>query len=374
MEAQIQIQGTQEFMGVEIPIIEGGFGEGKRCITDKNIGEIHNQKVKHIREKINDYRDKFKDNIDIIDLKVVGDTDDNLELLKTLGYNKMQISKSEHIYLLSERGYLKLVKIMNTDKAWDIYENLIDDYFTLKQLINDKERLLADTFYKSIFSKTEDERINNTKMFGELKEEYGREKQKEEDEKLLIEERVESFLSTEKMIKDVDKTINTRGFFQALENKGYGRNKLVKERTRFISNDKFENEFIKNGLCRKSSTYIYTWSPLMIDYLLNNNELYELSIQLTKMIINDNLMKRKKKNKELKGYTIFQACKHINTICNFNFTKETFTKFLVNLNWITITNYEKATPYAKENNYAFTNGYYVKLTEDGINKIINMFK
>ena len=32
----------------------------------------------------------------------------------------MQISKAEHIYLLSERGYAKLIKIMDTDLAKDV--------------------------------------------------------------------------------------------------------------------------------------------------------------------------------------------------------------------------------------------------------------
>ena len=50
---ELQIKGTQEFMGKEIPVIEGGFGEGKRCLTDKTIAEIHGMKTIHIRENVN---------------------------------------------------------------------------------------------------------------------------------------------------------------------------------------------------------------------------------------------------------------------------------------------------------------------------------
>lgn len=32
----------------------------------------------------------------------------------------MQIAKSKNIYLLSERGCVKLVKIMDTDLAWEM--------------------------------------------------------------------------------------------------------------------------------------------------------------------------------------------------------------------------------------------------------------
>lgn len=46
----------------------------------------------------------------------------------------MQISKSVHIFLLSERGYAKLIKIMDTDLAWVIHGRLIDEYFCGCQL------------------------------------------------------------------------------------------------------------------------------------------------------------------------------------------------------------------------------------------------
>ncbi|WP_219670881.1 ORF6N domain-containing protein, partial [Clostridioides difficile] len=94
--------------------IEGGFGEGKKCITDKTISEIHNMEIKHVRELINRNIRRFINAIDFIDLKVVVDNDYNLEVLELLSYRKMQISKANNIYLLSERGYSKLIKIMDT--------------------------------------------------------------------------------------------------------------------------------------------------------------------------------------------------------------------------------------------------------------------
>ena len=140
---ELKIKGTQSFMGKEIPVIEGGFGEAKRCLTDKTIGEIHNVKIKHVRESINNNIKRFKENIDFIDLKEVDDIDHNLDLLQFLGYSKMQISKSGHIYLLSERGYAKLIKIMDTDLAWEIHDKLIDEYFTMRKIINSDEQLKA---------------------------------------------------------------------------------------------------------------------------------------------------------------------------------------------------------------------------------------
>lgn len=128
---ELVIRGRQEFMGREIPVVLGGFGEGKKCVSDKTIAEIHSMEIKHVRELINRNIERFRSDIDFLDLKVVVQNDDNL--LDTLGYTKMQISKAEHIYILSERGYAKLIKIMDTDLAWEIHDRLMDEYFQFRE-------------------------------------------------------------------------------------------------------------------------------------------------------------------------------------------------------------------------------------------------
>lgn len=140
MKNELIINGTTEINGKEIKVIEGGFGEGCKILTDKQIAEIHNMEIKHIRENINNNRNRFKDGVDIVDFKVVGITDYNLE---ELGYTKMRISKAKNIYALSERGYSKLIKIMDTDLAWEIHDILMDHYFSMRQVINSDEQLKA---------------------------------------------------------------------------------------------------------------------------------------------------------------------------------------------------------------------------------------
>ena len=129
---KIIVRGTQSFMGMEIPVVEGGFGEGKRCLTDKTISNIHGMQPKNVRARITDNLKRFKENIDVIDLKRAYDTSTLIEL----GYAKQSITQAEHIYLLSERGYAKLIKIMDTDLAWEIHDKLIDEYFTMREIIN----------------------------------------------------------------------------------------------------------------------------------------------------------------------------------------------------------------------------------------------
>jgi hypothetical protein len=137
--ASIDVKGTQEFMGKEIPVVEGGFGEGKRCLTDKDVARIHNMEVKHVRELIKNNIKRFKRNIDYIDLlsnpkfKVV------VNDLALKGSNR-----TKNIFLLSERGYAKLIKIMDTDLAWEIHDKLIDEYFAMRKVINSSDQLKSN--------------------------------------------------------------------------------------------------------------------------------------------------------------------------------------------------------------------------------------
>ena len=59
--------------------------------------------------------------------------------LSDLGFNQGQINASKHIYLLSERGYAKLLKILEDDKAWEIYDELVDNYFNIRYIIQKQD-------------------------------------------------------------------------------------------------------------------------------------------------------------------------------------------------------------------------------------------
>lgn len=188
MELQVKVKGTQDFMGKEIPVVEGGFGEGKRCLTDKTIAEVHGMQMFNIRKRLNDNIKRFKEGIDIIDLKRICE----INTLTNLGYAKQSITQAEHIYLLSERGYAKLIKIMDTDLAWEIHDKLIDEYFTMREIINSnvqepedelmilsKAILIADKKIKeqAKIIEHQDEQLNaipNLIPLGTVKREQGR--------------------------------------------------------------------------------------------------------------------------------------------------------------------------------------------------------
>ena len=53
-------------------------------------------------------------------------------------------NRTKNIYALSERGYSKLIKIMDTDLAWEIHDELMDNYFEMREIINSNEQLKAN--------------------------------------------------------------------------------------------------------------------------------------------------------------------------------------------------------------------------------------
>lgn len=146
----IKVTGKQTILGKEIPVVLGGFGEDKKSITDKMVGLLHGIKTKHIRELINRNRKQFIDNEDLYDLKIEVVPNDVVTLCSQLGYTQFEITRSNNLYILSERGYLKLVKIMDNETAWDVYNHLLDEYFYLRDttplvLSPDMMKLLQET-------------------------------------------------------------------------------------------------------------------------------------------------------------------------------------------------------------------------------------
>ncbi|MDA2567385.1 ORF6C domain-containing protein [Bacillus cereus] len=147
---ELHILGTQNIAGYQFTGIEGGFGESKKAMLVKEIAEIHNKDTWKINERINDNRKRFKDGIDIIDLKTSPFNGYVLENLKNQGIlTQSQIGNAKNIYLLSERGYAKLLKILEDDTAWELYDQFVDGYFNMReqqQIQNDPMSILKLTF------------------------------------------------------------------------------------------------------------------------------------------------------------------------------------------------------------------------------------
>lgn len=138
---KLKVNGTQDFMGKEIPIIEGGFGEDKKVVLAKTISEIHKTELSEINRKINEHIDEFETGVDLLDLK--GNSVFEMEILHNGLYTQNALNRAKNIYLLSEQGYMLLVGFMKTEKAKEIRKQLRREYFTMREVINSDEQLKA---------------------------------------------------------------------------------------------------------------------------------------------------------------------------------------------------------------------------------------
>ena len=238
MTNEIQVKGTQNFMGAEIPVIEGGFGTDKKCITDKTIAEIHNMQVKHVRELIKNNFKRFKENIDIIDLL----SDDKFKVV----VNDLELkgsNRTKNIFLLSERGYAKLIKIMDTDLAWEIHDRLMDEYFTMREIINSNEQLKANLLLQ-IYNGGQ-EGVIASKQLTEIEvQEATTPLLKEIEELSPMAKKFELFIDTEGLID-----ITT--FSKNLSIKKLGRNnmyKYLRDNKYLMKDNQPYQEYVANGM------------------------------------------------------------------------------------------------------------------------------
>lgn len=158
--SELKVNGTQKFMGIDIPIVEGGFGDSCKVILTKTIAEIHEMKVKEVNKLINSNIDEFEFGVDILDLK----TGDYKEPVLESGIlTRAEYGNSNNIYLLSEQGYMLLVGFMKTEKAKEVRKKLRREYFSMRQIINSNEQLKA-TYLLTIYNGGQDAVIASKKL------------------------------------------------------------------------------------------------------------------------------------------------------------------------------------------------------------------
>lgn len=83
MEA-LKVIGQEKIGKIEFTGIEGGFGQGKKAMLVRDVAKIHSRSIREINELINRNHKRFKDEIDILDLKQIVPND----LFSEYGFTK----------------------------------------------------------------------------------------------------------------------------------------------------------------------------------------------------------------------------------------------------------------------------------------------
>lgn len=103
----------------ELPIKEY---QGQRVVTMKEIDAVHERPEGTARKRFNDNKVHFIEGVDYFNVTQPSE-------IRTLGLERPQGGTPESVTLITESGYLMLVKSFTDDLAWAVQRQLVNTYF-----------------------------------------------------------------------------------------------------------------------------------------------------------------------------------------------------------------------------------------------------
>ncbi len=110
---------TVSIGGVEIQKIEY---RGQQVVTFAMIDKVHGRPEGTAGRNFRDNRDRF---IELEDIITLNQPDE----IRRLGFTRPQGGTPASVILITKRGYLKIAKTLGDDKAWEVFNEMIDVYF-----------------------------------------------------------------------------------------------------------------------------------------------------------------------------------------------------------------------------------------------------
>lgn len=117
----------------EIKVIDMGLSVGiyyneQPVCTTEQLAEAYGADRQLLINNFNRNKERYHEGKHYICL-----TGEDLKAYKTANQNDLSLSRINQLYLWTERGALLHAKSLNTDKAWEVYERLVDFYFNVKE-------------------------------------------------------------------------------------------------------------------------------------------------------------------------------------------------------------------------------------------------
>ena len=107
-----------------------------RVLTTQQIAEAYGTDAQVITNNFNRNKDRYVDGKHFICL-----TGEELREFKTKNQNDLSSSRINQLYLWTEKGAFLHAKSLNTDKAWEVYDHLVDTYFNRKKPLTLPEQI-----------------------------------------------------------------------------------------------------------------------------------------------------------------------------------------------------------------------------------------
>lgn len=113
-------------MQTKLPVVEI---KGMRVLTTRQLAEAYETKEIQIQQNFKNNRARFVEGKHYVSLS----GDELREFKNHLEKIEVVKNRTSHLYLWTEKGALLHAKSLNTDKAWQVYDYLVDFYFRAKE-------------------------------------------------------------------------------------------------------------------------------------------------------------------------------------------------------------------------------------------------
>lgn len=113
----------------------------QRIMTTKTLAECYGASEKNINDNFSNNKERFKEGKHYIKLEGKSLKEFKNSLPDEIGEPLKFVPK---LMLWTERGALRHAKILDTDKAWDVYEQLEETYFKVRNMANAPSYMIED--------------------------------------------------------------------------------------------------------------------------------------------------------------------------------------------------------------------------------------
>lgn len=123
MKEVFTVENVALIQGTELQIKEY---QGNRVVTFKDVDRVHQRPDGTARRRFNDNRRRFLEGTDFFKITPS-------EFRTAIG--DMDLRQQNNVTLLTESGYLMLVKSFTDDLAWKVQRDLVNTYFKMKEVV-----------------------------------------------------------------------------------------------------------------------------------------------------------------------------------------------------------------------------------------------
>lgn len=244
--------------------------EGKRVLTTQQLAEAYGVDDKKIRDNFTNNKSRYIEGKHFIKLEgeELKQFKNDTEIFGVVG------ERTSSVYLWTEAGTLHHAKSLGTDKAWDVFEQLEDTYFRVKELSIAINKLSPELqMFKQIFDSVAQSQLEQQKMRMELQ------KTKEEvqaiKDVIVINPQAEWRKRTNKILNEIGLKLN--GNYKLVRDEVY---EALKQRANCRPNiliNNLKSRALLNGMAMSKADELN-----ILDVLENEPRLREIYVTIVK--------------------------------------------------------------------------------------------